>query len=45
MVQREVIAVCSEMHTKPINLLCGQKVECLNVEPGGMYSNDWTIKG
>jgi len=27
MVYREIIAVCSEIHTKHINTLCGQKVE------------------
>jgi hypothetical protein len=29
---REIIAVCSEIHTKHINTLCGQNVEFLNVE-------------
>ena len=27
-----VIAVCSEIHTKLINTLCGQNVELLNVK-------------
>ena len=27
MLYREVIAVCSEIHTKHINILCGQNVE------------------
>ena len=27
---REIIAVCSEIHTKHINKLCGQNVELLN---------------
>jgi len=27
MLYREIIAVCSEIHTKPINTLCGQNVE------------------
>ena len=26
MLYREIIAVCSEIHTKPINTLCGQNV-------------------
>ena len=30
MLYREIIAVCSEIHTKPINTLCGQNVELLN---------------
>jgi hypothetical protein len=29
---REIIAICSEIHTKHINTLCGQNVELLNVK-------------
>jgi len=32
MLYREIIAVCSQMHTKHINTLCGQNVELLNVK-------------
>jgi len=32
MLYTEVIAVCSEIHTKHINTLCGQNVELLNVK-------------
>ena len=32
MLYREIIAVCSEIHTKHINTLCGPKVELLNVK-------------
>ena len=32
MLYREIIAVCSEIHTKHINKLCGQNVELLNVK-------------
>ena len=32
MLYREIIAVCSEIHTKPINTLCGQNVELLDVK-------------
>ena len=28
----EIIAVCSQIHTKLINTLCGQNVELLNVK-------------
>jgi hypothetical protein len=47
MLYREIIAVCSEIHTKHINILCGQKVELLNIKPGGTYtrSNHWAFKG
>jgi len=41
----EIIAVCSQIHTKYINTLCGQNVEFLNVKPGGTYSDQWVIKG
>ena len=32
MLYREIIAVCSLIHTKHINTLCGQNVELLNVK-------------
>jgi len=32
MLYMEIIAVCSQIHTKHINTLCGQKVELLNVK-------------
>jgi hypothetical protein len=32
MLYREIIAVCSQIHTKHINTLCGQNVEWLNVQ-------------
>jgi hypothetical protein len=34
MLYREIIAVCSEINTKHINTLCGQKVEFVNVKRG-----------
>ena len=34
MLYREIIAVCSQIHTKHINTLCGQNVDLLNVKPG-----------
>ena len=30
MLYSEIIAVCSQIHTKHINTLCGQNVELLN---------------
>jgi hypothetical protein len=45
MLYREIIGVCSEIQTKHINTLCGQKVEFVNVKPGGEYSNHWAVKG
>ena len=32
MLYREIIAVCSQIHTKHINTLCGQNVELSNVK-------------
>jgi len=32
MLYREIIAVCSESHTKHINTLCGQNVEFVSVK-------------
>ena len=32
MLYREIIAVCSQIHTKHIGTLCGQNVELLNVK-------------
>ena len=32
MLYREIIDVCSEIHIKHINTLCGQDVEMLNVK-------------
>ena len=39
MLYSEIIAVCSQIHTKHINTLGGQNVELLNTKPGG-YSLD-----
>jgi len=32
MLYREIIAVCSDIHTEHINTLCGQNAELLNVK-------------
>ena len=32
MLYMEIIAVCSQIHTKHINTLCGQNIELLNVK-------------
>jgi hypothetical protein len=44
MLYSEIIAVCSEIHTKHINTLCGQNVELLNVAPWGRYSTHYALK-
>jgi hypothetical protein len=45
MLYRELIAVCSQIHTKHINTLCGQNVKFFNVLPGGTYSDHWALQG
>ena len=45
MLYREIIAVCSEIHTKHKNTLCGQNVEFVNVKPGGTYSDHLALRG
>jgi hypothetical protein len=45
MLYREIIAVCSEIHTKHINTVCGQNVELLNVKDRGTRSNHRTLEG
>jgi hypothetical protein len=32
MLYREIVAVCSQIHTKHMNALCGQNVELVNVK-------------
>jgi len=34
---REIIAVCSQTHTKHLNTLCGQNVEFFNVKTNGIW--------
>ena len=45
MLYREIIAVCSEIHTKHINTLCGQNVELASVKPDGIWSKGWSLEG
>ena len=48
MLYREIFAVCSQIHTKHINILCGQNVELLNIKPLGseglnLVSTTWSV--
>jgi hypothetical protein len=52
MLYREIIAVCSQIHTKHINTVCGKNVGMLNVKlvvhivtTGGTYSDQWAVTG
>ena len=42
MLHTEIIAVCSEIHTKHTNTLCGQNAELLNANRSGTYSDQWS---
>jgi len=44
MLYREIIAVCSKIHTNHINTLLGESVEFVNVKLGGTYSNHWYLR-
>ena len=44
MLYREIIAVCSEIHTKHINTVCGQKVEFVNVTTCGLPHDRWSVR-
>ena len=43
MLYREIIAVCSQIHTKHINTLCAQNVELLNMLSDGTYSKQRSV--
>jgi len=38
MLYRETIAVCSQIHTKHINTLCGQNVDLLTVKRAVLHT-------
>jgi len=44
MLYREIIAVCSQIHTKHINTLCVQNVELLNVKLAVYNSDHWALE-
>ena len=44
MLYKEIIAVCSQIHTKHLNTFCGYKTEFENVKPDGTYSDHWVLK-
>jgi len=44
MLYREIIAVCSQIHTKHIKTLRGQNVEMLNDKQVVTYSDHWAVK-
>jgi hypothetical protein len=44
MLYSEIIAVCSQIHTKHTNMLCVQTVEFVNVKHGGIYGDHWAFK-
>ena len=40
----EIIAVCSQIHTKHINTLCGENAEFFNIRPVGTYGRQLDLK-
>ena len=45
MLYREIIAVCSQIHTKHTNTLCGQNVEFVDVKICGSCSSHLALEG
>jgi hypothetical protein len=45
MLYSEIIAVCSEIHTKHINTPCGQNVGFLYVKICGTYNKHLSLRG
>jgi hypothetical protein len=43
MLYREIIAVCSQIHTKHVSTLCGQNVELWTFNPRGIESDYWVL--
>jgi hypothetical protein len=43
MLYREIIVICSQIHTKYINAVCGQNIELLNVKTVGTYSDHCVV--
>jgi len=45
MLYKEIIAVCFQIRTKQVNILCGQNVDLLNIKTCGTHSNHWVLNG
>jgi len=46
MLYSEIIAVCSQIHIKHINALCGQNVELVIIQlVVCTYSDHWAVEG
>jgi len=44
MLYKEIIAVCSQIHTKHINTVCGQNVEYVSVKAINIQSDHWALR-
>jgi hypothetical protein len=45
MLFEKIIAVYTENHKKPTNILCGQNAKLLIAKAGGTYSYQWALRG
>jgi hypothetical protein len=45
MLYREIMAVCSQIHTKHINTLCGQNVQSCEFKAGGTHGYHRFLEG
>jgi len=45
MLYREIIAICSEIHTKHINTLCGQNINVVVLNLAVQLSKHFDLKG
>jgi hypothetical protein len=41
---RDIIAVCSEIHSKQMNLFCGPNIGCCSTKPGPIQRNHSALK-